>query len=364
MNHKKYRAKQYSKERHRAGLAKIFATPAVISLMVISGLGNLMQKSAFAISENIYVALCIYLLFFQAAYYLLTSPLSYYSEYALEHKFSLSNQNPADWLRKKLKEVSLSFIISLPLAFTLYFFLRYATLYWWLYTAAVWFMLSVVIAGITPAFIVPLFYRYSPIKDGKLKDRIDSLVSKVGFRTEGVYEIDISRETKKANAAVIGLGNGKRIILCDTLMKNFTTEEIESVMGHELGHHKLHHSLKLILWGGLSTLLIFYFSNEVFLKIHPMLGYEELFDLKSLLLLYGVISWLSVPPVPLSNWLSRKLEKDADAFTLKLTRNRDAFISAMTKLSKQNLSDPDPGGFYEIMLYTHPPVSKRIEMAE
>ena len=212
--------------------------------------------------------------------------------------------------------------------------------------------------------IVPLFYKYSRIKDKGLRDRLVKLVSGAGFKAEDVYELNTSKDTKKANAALMGIGKQKRIVLCDTLLKNFSENEIESVMGHELGHHKLRHTLKLILASGISTAIIFSITNILFLEFHNIIGYARLASFESLILIYAIISTLNIFTVPINNAFSRKLEQDADLFTLKVTGNKGAFISTMKKLAEQNLADPDPGKFYEMILYSHPPISRRISFAE
>jgi len=237
-------------------------------------------------------------------------------------------------------------------------------LYWWALTALLGFFISVLIAKFAPLVLVPIFYRYSPIKDGGLKNKLLELSLKAGFKIEGVYEIDFSKDTKKANAALIGLGKQKRIVLCDTLIKNFTENEIEAVMGHELGHHRLRHILKLIALSGISTFIIFSLTNLIFLNLHSKLGYNLLYDFESLVLIYAIISVLNLALVPMHNAYSRKLEKEADLFALEITNKKDAFVSAMKKLADQNLADIDPGRFYEIILYSHPPISRRISFAE
>ncbi|MBU1006861.1 MAG: M48 family metallopeptidase [Candidatus Omnitrophica bacterium] len=358
------KAKEYSRQRHKLALTGILFPLAILSLFIITGLPPYIRQISSLASPNDYINLIAFSVIMSAIYYLSMSGLSYYSGFALEHRFSLSNQTLGEWIKKEAKTAAISVIIGTPLIILLYTFIRYSPVEWWLLTAISWFLASVLLAKFAPIVIVPLFYKYSPIKNKALKDKLLNLVSRAGFKADDVYEINISKDTKKANAALMGLGRQKRIVLCDTLLENFSEDEIESVMGHELGHHKLDHVPKLILFEGLSTLLIFYLANIIFLHLHNALGYARLADFESLVLIYAVICALGIFILPLRNAFSRILEKEADAFALNITGNKAAFISTMKKLAAQNLADPDPGKFYEITLYSHPPISRRVSFAE
>ncbi|MDP6685501.1 MAG: M48 family metalloprotease, partial [Candidatus Omnitrophota bacterium] len=153
-------------------------------------------------------------------------------------------------------------------------------------------------------------------------------------------------------------------VLCDTLLESFTEDEIEVVMGHELGHHKLKHILKEMLLGGIFTLLTLFITNMLFLKLHPVFDLALLYDFDALILVYAIISIINIPILVLNNAYSRKLEKQADRFALELTNKKAAFISTMKKLAEQNLADLTPGKFYKIILYSHPPISERIAFGE
>ncbi len=358
------KAKQYSTIKHRIALINIFLTPILLWIFLIAGIPTYFKSISQLTSHNDYVNLIIFYVLAGALYYVINLPLEFYSGYILEHKFSLSNQTLKDWVFREGKKNIVAFIISGPLVMALYTFLKLYPLNWWLWTTLLWFSISIILAKFAPIIIVPIFYKYSPIKDAILENKLNQLVSRVGFKASGVYELDISRDTKKANAALLGLGRQKRIVLCDTLLSNFSHDEIESVMAHELGHHKLNHMWKLIISGGIFTFIIFFFANSLFLKLHNFFGYNTLHDYESLVLIYFIVALLNIALIPAANAFSRRLEKNADEFSLKTTNNISAFISAMKKLSEQNLADTCPGRFYEIMLYDHPPIARRIAFAE
>lgn len=358
------KAKQYSTIKHRIALINIFLPPILLGIFLITGIPAYFKNISQLIPDRDYVNLIIFYMLVGGLYYAINLPLEFYSGFTLEHKFSLSNQALKDWALREAKKNLIAFIISLPLVLALFYFLKAWPLNWWLWTAFLWFSVSIILAKFAPVIIVPLFYKYSPVKDAALEGRLNQLVSKIGFKAGGVYELDISRDTKKANAALLGLGRQKRIVLCDTLISNFSHDEIESVMAHELGHHKLNHMWKLIISGGVFTFMAFFFTNSIFLKLHSFFGYNMIHGYESIVLIYFIVSALSIPEGILSNAFSRRLEKDADMFALKTTGNNLAFISAMKRLGEQNLADVNPGVFYEIMLYNHPPIARRIALAE
>ena len=327
-----YKAKQYSTIKHRIALINIFLTPILLWIFLIAGIPTYFKSISQLTSYNDYVNLIIFYIFVGALYYVVNLPLEFYSEYILEHKFSLSNQTLKDWVFREGKKNMVVFIISGPLVMALYTFLKLYPLSWWLWTALLWFSISIILAKFAPVIIVPIFYKYSPIKDATLESKLSKLVSRVGFKASGVYELDISRDTKKANAALLGLGRQKRIVLCDTLISNFNHDEVESVMAHELGHHKLNHMWKLIISGGILTLITFFFANGIFLKLHGFFGYNLLYDYESIVLIYFAATSLNALFIPIANAFSRRLEKAADEFSLKTTGNAGAFMSTMKKL--------------------------------
>jgi STE24 endopeptidase len=358
------KTKEYSAIKHRIALINIFLTPLLLWIFLITDTPTYCKNVSQLISQNDYINLIIFYVLVGALYYAINLPLEFYSGFLLEHRFSLSNQTLKRWAAREAKKNIIAFIISAPLVAALYAFLKSDPLYWWLWTALLWFSVSIILAKFAPVIIVPLFYKYSPLKDAALENRMNRLVSKVGFKAGGVYELNISKDTKKANAALLGLGRQKRIVLCDTLISNFNHDEIESVMAHELGHHKLNHMWKLIISGGILTLITFFFANGIFLKLYGFFGYKLLYDYESIVLIYFAVTALNALFIPIANAFSRRLEKAADEFSLKTTGNAGAFMSTMKKLGEQNLADVNPGRVYEILLYDHPPISRRIAFAE
>jgi len=358
------KAKEYSLIKHRVTIINMLLVPAVLALSLILNIPAYVKDISMLVSANSYINLIVFIGIMGIFYYVVMLPLKYYSGFSLEHKFSLSNQTIKDWIKRELKQDIVSFVISLPMILALYAFLRQWPETWWLWTALLWFFISIIIAKFAPVLIVPLFYKYSPIKNPELEARLMSLVSRVGFKASGVYELNISKDTKKANAALLGLGKQKRIVLCDTLLANFSMDEITSVMAHELGHHRMNHMWKLVAISGISTLLAFFLTNVFFITLSGAIGYQTLDSYESLILIAFIMSVITILLTPLQNAFSRHLEKNADIFAFRLTGNIPAFIATMKRLAEQNLADVNPGRFYEIMLYDHPPIARRIEIAE
>ncbi|HDP16385.1 MAG TPA: hypothetical protein ENN16_00855, partial [Candidatus Omnitrophica bacterium] len=208
------KARAYSRQKHRLAVISLFSQPLILFLLIFSGITLYVKRFAVSASFNIYIDLLIFLVITAFICYLAGLPLLYYSDHILERKYGLSNQDLFSWIKREIKKILLSSAIGLPIAVMAYIFVKHYPAQWWILTAILLFLVSVILAKFMPLLIVPLFYKYSPIKDPALKDKILSLAEKTGVAAEGVYEIDISRDTKKANAAVMGMGKQKRIVLC------------------------------------------------------------------------------------------------------------------------------------------------------
>ena len=309
------------------------------------------------------MVLTLYLIIFCFLYYVISFPLSFYAGFVVEHKFGFSNENLSAWLKDDIKKALLSLALFLVFMHVLYVFLRHFSATWWIWIALFWFAATIVLARITPTVILPLFFRYYPVEK-KLKERVNALSRKCGIKVLDVGKIDFSKKTNKSNAAVIGLGRNKRVILADNLVRDFTDGEIDEVLAHEFGHHKLLHVWKLIAFSATSTLVSFYVLYVVSSKIAVLLGATGVSDVRIFPAFMLVLFLAGLIALPLQNGFSRKLEKEADAFALHATGNKAAFISLMKKLTEKNLADPNPPKAIKFLFYDHPPISERIRAAE
>jgi STE24 endopeptidase len=222
---------------------------------------------------------------------------------------------------------------------------------------------AVVMANVAPVVLMPIFYKFVPLREEELKRRLVALCEKVKTRVRGVYEMDMSRKTRAANAALVGLGNTRRIVLGDTLLDRYEPDEIEAVLAHELGHHKNWDMWKGLLFQSAISVLGFYLAYLILNTYSASFGLRGPADVAGLPLLMLTFAGVSLLFLPSSNAFSRRIERRADEFALRLTGNARAFVSMMNKLGEQNLSEFEPSPLVEFILFSHPSVSKRIRRA-
>jgi STE24 endopeptidase len=311
-------------------------------------------------SGNFYLQVGLYLAVFAAVCYLLFLGLDFYGGYVLEHKFGLSNQTVFGWVKKSAKKGLLSLALLLIAGEVLYFFLRCFSRHWWLPATAAWLALTIVLGRIAPILIIPLFYKCGPLDKKELKEKLFALGKNCGVRIKEVFEIKLSNETRKANAAVAGWGKSRRILLGDTLLNNYTGEEIEAVFAHELGHVRLHHVWKILAFGAAVSLISFYLTFLLFEAGTRALAFDGVDDVAAFPLLALILMAVGLVLMPIQLAYSRRLEKRADMFAMEHTKSPESFASAMCKLARQNLVDPSPGRLEELLLHDHPPVSERV----
>jgi STE24 endopeptidase len=306
-----------------------------------------------------------YGLVFGAVLFIIALPLSYYEGFVLPHRFETSNQNLRGWVSDQAKGIVLGGILGGILLEIIYAVLRAAPATWWLWASLILLVFNVLLANLAPVLLMPIFYKFIPLGEehAELAQRLVRLAEKANTRVQGVYQFDMSRRTKAANAALTGLGNTRRIILGDTLLTEFTSDEIETVMAHELGH-QVHHDIPLgIVVESISTLVGFYLAALVLQWGVAAFGFQGPSDIAALPIFLLAMGLYGLITMPLTNAFSRWRERRADGYALLTTRNPGAFASAMTRLANQNLSDIDPEPWVEFLLYSHPALEKRIKMA-
>lgn len=303
--------------------------------------------------------------------FLTSLPLAYFSGYVVEHRYDLSNQTRSAWLGDQLKGLGLELAIGAPLMTGLYWVIRRWPQRWWAVVSALTVPIAVVFTNIAPVLIMPLFNKFEPIKNRKLADRIRALAAKEGVTVSDVQQMDMSKQTKKANAMFTGLGNTKRIVLGDTMLDEFNDDEIEVVLAHELGH-QVHRDLwKLIAFSApLSAIGLVgahLLAPPVLQRwgrrwgLEPEEGLKDVATLPLLLLLSGGVTQALMPVI--NGTIRAMVEHPADRYALQLTKNPKAFIGAMEKLGRMNLSNPRPSALVKYLLYDHPPIHERIEFA-
>ncbi|MHB0870849.1 MAG: M48 family metallopeptidase [Chloroflexota bacterium] len=357
----------YSRTKLALALGAQFWSAAVLAGLLFAGLSARLRDLSRRLLSGRRGLLALYLLFFGLLTWLLALPLEFYSGFVVEHRFGLSTQSLSGWLLDQVQGLGLGYLVGLPMVAGLYWVIRRAPRRWWLGVAGLLILFSVVLATLAPVALSPLFNSYRPVEDPALVERIETLAGGVGVNVSEVLQEDTSRRTVKANAYFTGLGPTRRIVLTDNLVQQFTPDEVVAVIAHELGH-QLHDDI----WRSIAVGSGFYLVGSYLLYrlLGPILarwgnrfGFHRVEDVASLpllLLLFGALSFAALPAL---NGYSRAVERQADRFSLELTRDPDSFISAMEKLGRLNLSDPDPPEALKLLFSTHPSIRERVEYA-
>jgi STE24 endopeptidase len=337
-----------------------------LSLLLVYQAG--FSKSVAGIVEScpygFYMACFLYMTVFFSFMYVFSFPIRLFSSFYIEHAFGLSNQKLGGWAFDEGKSALMTFFLLMPAALVFYCFLRTFSGTWWLALAIVWLFFSVVLARIFPVLILPVFYKYAAIDDPSLVSELIELGRGAGIRVIDICKIDLSRKTKKANAALVGIGGAKKIILGDTLMEKFTRSEISTVVAHEMAHLKFAHIWQLLLFSGITTTAGLFAISKAIGPLAAYLKAGDISDLSIFPALVLLLSFFSLMLLPAQNYFSRRLERQADREAIRLTGNPGVFICAMEKLADMNLSDKYPGTVKKLFLYDHPPIGERIEMAK
>lgn len=358
-------ARQYNRIHRRLSIADMAVGFAfLVALLAAGWTRNLRDLAWDGASEHYALALFFYVGMLLVLSKILGLGFDFYS-FRLEHRFQLSNQKLGGWIGDQIKEFLVGLVLGSGAIEIVYWIIRRAPEYWWLIAWAVFIGLSVFLAQIAPVVLLPIFYKFKPLENDDLKQRLIRLSERAGTRVRGVYEWKLSEKSKKANAALTGLGNTRRIIIADTLLANYSAEEIEAVLAHELGHHVHKHIFKAILLQIGVTFVGFWAANAVLrFAIDQQHMFEQMSDFANLPLLILVSTVLSLLLMPALNAYSRYNERQADLYCWKSIPEVSHFVTAMNRLCAQNLGERQPSRLVEIMFHSHPPISKRIAAAE
>lgn len=360
-------AKKYDSIHNRLFLLDIILTFLGIYILIVGGIGGISGRLSTALDgwfPNIWLKNGLYVVILSIVYTILFLPLSYYEGYILEHRFKLSTQSVKTWVKDKLKSFGVSLVFSLIIFEITYLLLRHTGNYWWIWAGFLWIIFSIILNKIAPILLIPIFFKLTPLKNTELAEKLKSMAEKVGAKIVGIFEIDLSRKTKKANAAFTGIGNTKRILLADTLLNEFTPEEIEVILAHELGHYYYKHIWKLLGLGVISTFIGLWIGHIILSTSAHKLGFSSIADIGTFPILALVLFGFMLVTLPINNTFSRKLERQADTFAIETTNNPHAFINSMNKLANQNLANVSPNPIIHFLLHSHPSISERIKMAK
>lgn len=330
--------------------------------LVLTGAGALVAAYAAAVTASAPGQVALVAIALGIGQTLLGLPLTWLSSWVLPRRYGLLHQPLVGWLGDRAKGALLGAAIGLAGVEVVYALLR-ATSLWWLLTAALAVAFAIVMTAIVPVWILPMFFRLTPLEDAPLGARLLTLAERAGVRAIGVWIADQSRKSRTANAAVVGLGRTRRILLYDTLATGFHPDEIEAVLAHELGHHAHGDIRRGLLVQGALGVVTFWLADQALRAGVGYLGYDNVADPAGMAWLVLVLAVLGLLVTPLVNAFSRHIERQADDFALTLTRDPNGFIGAMERLATLNLAERRPHPLKEALLFSHPALDRRIARA-
>ena len=354
--------------KRRSEILSTAAAAVTLLALLLSGAGFYLREVASFFGMNVLffedaATVAVFAVILTLLLHIVELPFAYYQGFLLEHRYGLSNETNAQWLRDQLKGLALAIVFGAAGASIVYWAIRTFPDWWWAVTAVIFAAVMVGLVQLAPVLLLPLFYSFKPLERPALVERLTRLAERARTRIAGVYEWALSAHTKKANAALTGMGRTRRILLSDTLLADYSDDEIEVVLAHELSHH-VHHDL----WRGvaLQTVLLFvgfFVAAQALSASADVLELRGLDDPAGMLLLMLVGGACSFVFLPLANAMSRAHERRADRYALETTGQPVAFISAMKRLAQQNLAEENPSPLVQWLFYSHPPIKQRIEAA-
>jgi STE24 endopeptidase len=358
-------AKRYNRIRRRLEISDLAVGLAFLVVLLLTGWSATLRDWAYhGAFQNYTLAVFLYVFMLMLAAKVLGIGLDYYG-LRLERRYKLSAQKTRAWLWDEVKSFLVGLVLAAMVAELLFFTMRQFPEHWWLIAWALFLALFVVAAQVAPLVLFPIFYKFEPLENEELKQRLVRLSESAGTRVRGIYKWHLSEKSRKANAALTGLGATRRIILADTLLDNYSPDEIEAVLAHELGHHVHRHILKSMFVQAGITMLGFWSANYVLrLAIEEWNMFETVSDFANLPLLILVSTILSFLLMPAMNAYSRFNERQADRYAFRSIRNVEPFISSMNKLAAQNLAERAPSKWVEWFFHSHPAISRRIAAAQ
>jgi STE24 endopeptidase len=359
------RALLYSRSKTYLSMAGSLASSGLVLLLVLSGWLGGLESWVSSLASGPILRAILYVYLISLAFAVLSLPAELYDQFVIEVRYGFSRMTWKLFVLDKLKGLAVSLVLMTPLLAGLFLLMRASQL-WWLWGFALFTGFQLVMIVLYPKVIAPLFNKFSPLEDGPLKDRILSLAERLGFRTRGIFVMDGSRRSRHSNAYFSGLGKVKRIVLFDTLVKALPEEEVAAVLAHEIGHEKLRHIIKRLALSIPSGLLGFWILSL-------LLGYPPFFvafgfsgpSPQALLVLAAFVSGpFTFYLRPLFSWWSRRHEYQADRFVKTRTGYGKAFVDALKRLSRDNLSNPIPHPLFSFYHHSHPTVLERIRALE
>ncbi len=357
--------RRYNRVRRWLGISDFLVGFAFLVVLLVTGWTGWLRDVAYRMGDQNYsLSVFMYLLLLLLISKALGIGFDIYG-FRLERRYKLSTQKFRSWFWDEVKGFLVGLLMGTIVVELLYFTIRQWPQDWWLLAWGLFMVLFVVLAQLAPVVLFPIFYKFEPLENEELRRRLIVLSERAGTRVRGVYRWKLSEKTKKANAALTGLGMTRRIILADTLLDNYTEDEIEAVLAHELGHHVHRHILKSIFVQAAITLVGFWAANWVlhYAIDRQMFDFVQISDFADLPLLALVGTVLSFLLMPALNAYSRFNERQADRYAFESIASIEPFVSSMNKLADQNLAERTPSKWVEWLFHSHPSISRRLRAA-
>jgi STE24 endopeptidase len=357
-------AARLGRERRRLFLAGTLVSLAAPLLPYLTGAWETAWFALAATPHALPLRALIFLIGFHLALAAVMLPLGYYGGYVLPRAYGLGRQSRRAWALDWLKGTLLTTLLaSLTAGAFLWIVVATGPSWWWVFGVFA-IVVGVLLVFMTPYVLVPLFFKMQPLADSETVERIHALVNRAGMPVRDVCSLDFSRRTAEANAAVIGLGRSRRVVIADTLLAEFTSGEVDAVVAHELGHH-VHRDVQRLLLGNAVLMWIGLLAASRLAPLAlPLLSLPGLAYVPGYPMLLFVVEVFFLVVSPLLNWWSRRLESGADRFALQLTRDPASFAGAMHRIGCQNLVELCPPRWSEVLLASHPALQRRIRLAQ
>jgi STE24 endopeptidase len=365
------KATRYHRVKRRISVLGLIWTVLLLGGLAWTGLSVAVRDAAEAAASRVVgdtwlagVTVVVYVLLLSLLNEIGSLPLGFYSGYVIERRYGLSNEAFGRWAVDETKSFGIGLVLSCSTAALIYALIRLSPAYWWITAGALFALLIVGLTNLAPVLLLPLFYTVKPLGREALRARLLTLAERAGARVLGAYEWGLGEKTRKANAALAGIGGTRRILVSDTMLAEYSDEEIEVVLAHELAHHVHGDIWKGIAFESALILAGFGMASAVLAALSSRFGLRSVADPAGLPLLLLAAGGVSVVMMPVAHAISRTYERSADRFALDLTRNPGAFISAMRRLSAQNLAEEHPSKIVQWLFYSHPPIRERIAAAQ
>jgi STE24 endopeptidase len=364
------KASRYHRLKRQASILSFAWTVALLLLLLGTGWTLALRDVAAAAGAAAGVALAptVTIVVYVALLLLISEsgglPLGFYSGFVLERRYGLSTERIGGWALDQVKGFVVGLLLAGGAAAILYAMIRRWPDGWWLPAGVVFAVLIVGMVNVGPVLLLPIFYTVKPLERESLRQRLLALADRAGARVLGAYEWGLGDKTRKANAALTGIGTTRRILVSDTMLAEYSEEEIEVVLAHELAHHVHGDIWKGILFESALVLAGFSLAARLLTSFAPAVGLTGPADPAGIPLLVLAAGAVSVVMVPVAHAMSRAFERSADRFALTMTRNPRAFVSAMKRLGAQNLAEERPSRLVQWLFYSHPPIRERIASAE